>query len=216
MAGRSPEDVAQSLVEDLTVELAAKRLAENPATSTLPVVQDQVVQILMRGLQATHVAERLLQKLSRVVEEAHLPPEVFDRIRLEIMWVQLSPQEKHAQLMQIRRFDDQDFRHLLNYVQETMNAGRVKDVTEVVEHYMGFLDLPVDEMRAHELARVPQLLPVVAGAATLPFLREIVTRLSKELLEGKARGLGFPSAGGQVPGHRRTDRRSLRGFWDSS
>lgn len=185
LAGRSPEDVAQSLVEDLTVDLAAKRLADNPAASTTPVVQEQVVQILMRGLQATHVAERLLQKLSDVVEEAHLPPEVFDRIRQEITWVQLSPQEKHAQLMRIRRFDDQDFRRLLNYTQEAMNAGRIKDVAEVVEHYMGFLDLPADETRAHELARVPQLLPVAAGAATLPLLRGIVTRLSKELLEEK-------------------------------
>jgi hypothetical protein len=183
LAGRSPENVAQSLVEDVTVALAVKRLADNPAASTMPVVQEQVVRVLMRGLQVTHVAERLLQKLSRVVEEAHLPPEVFDRIRQEIMWVQLNPQEKHAQLMRIARFDDQDFHRLLNYAQETMNAGRIEDVTEVVEHYMGFLDLPADKTRAHELARVPQLLPVVAGAATLPLLRGIVTRLSRELLE---------------------------------
>ncbi|MGA3326525.1 MAG: HEAT repeat domain-containing protein [Terriglobia bacterium] len=185
LAGRSPADVARSLVEDLTVDLAAKRLADNPATSTTPVVQEQVVQILMRGLQATHVAERLLQKLSNVVEEAHLPPEVFDRIRQEITWVQLSPQEKHAQLMRIRRFDDQDFHRLLNYIQEAMNAGRNKDLAEVVEHYMGFLDLPADEMRAHELARVPQLLPVAAGAATLSLLQGIAVRLSKELQEEK-------------------------------
>ena len=185
LAGRSTEEVAQSLVEDLTVDLAAKRLADNPSTSTMPVVQEQVVQILIRGLQTTHVAERLLQKLSHVVEEAHLPPEVFDHIRKEIMWVQLNPQEKHAQFMRIPRFDDQDFHRLINYAQESMNAGRVDDVTEVVEHYLGFLDLPPDPARAHDLARLPQLLPVVAGAATLPFLRGVVTRLCKELLEGK-------------------------------
>jgi hypothetical protein len=177
--------VALSLVEDLTVDLAAKRLADNPAASTTPVAQEQVVQILMRGLQATHVAERLLQKLSDVVEEAHLPPEVFDRIRQEIMWVQLSPQEKHAQLMRIQRFDDEDFHRLVNYTHEAVNAGKIQAVTQVVEHYMGFLDLPADETRAHELARVPQLLPVAAGAATLPLLRGIVTSLSKELLKEK-------------------------------
>ena len=183
LAGRSPENVAESLVEDVTVDLVVKRLADNPAASLMPVVLEQVVRVLMRGLQVTHVAERLLQKLSRVVEEAHLPPEVFDRIRQEIMWVQLNPQEKHAQLLRVARFDDQDFHHLLNYAQETINAGRIKDVTEVVEHYMGFLDLPADKTRAHELARVPQLLAAVVGEATLPLLREIVTRLCKELLE---------------------------------
>jgi hypothetical protein len=185
LAGRSAEDVAQSLMEDLTVDLAAKRLTENPAAATMPAVQEQVVQVLMRGLKATHVAQRLLQKLSHVVEEAHLPPEVFNRIRQEILWVQLDPQEKHAQLMRVPRFDDQDFHRLHNYVQETMTAGRSKEVTEVVEHFMGFLDMPADKTRAHELARVQQLLPVAAGAATLPFLRGVVTRLSKELLEEK-------------------------------
>jgi len=183
LAGRTPEDMAQSLVEDMTVELAGKRLAEDPAASTHPMVQEQVVQILLRGLQATHVAERLLQKLSRVVEEAHLPPEVFDRIRKEILWVQLSLEDKHAQLMQVRRFDDQDFHHLTNYVQEAMNTGRVKEVTEVVEHYMGFLDLPTDAGRAGDLARVSQLIPAVTGASTLPLMRDLVARLSKELLE---------------------------------
>jgi DNA-directed RNA polymerase subunit F len=185
LAGRSPQDVAQSLVEDVTVDLAAKRLADNPSAALMPGVMDQVVRVLTRGLEVTHVAERLLQKLSRVVEEAHLPPEVFDRIRQEIMWVQSNPQEKHAQLMRIARFDDQDFRRLLNYTQETMNAGRIKEVTEVVEHYMGFLDLPPDQTRAHELARVAQLLPVVATSATLPLLQGMVTRLSKELSEEK-------------------------------
>jgi len=183
LEGLSPENVVQSLVEDVTVDLVVKRLADNPAAPIMPVVLEQVVQVLIRGLQATHVAERLLQKLSRVIEEAHLPPEVFDRIRQEIMWVQLNPQEKHAQLMRVGRFDEHDFHHLLNYVQETMNAKRIQDVTGVVEHYMGFLDLPADETRARELARVPQLLAVVGGEATLPLLREIVTRLSKELLE---------------------------------
>jgi HEAT repeat protein len=119
------------------------------------------------------------------VEEAHLPAEVFDRIRQEILWVQLDPQEKHAQLMRVARFDDQGFHRLLNYAQEAMNAGRIKEITEVVEHYMGFLDLPPDQTRAHELARVPQLLPVVATSATLPLLQRIVTRLSKELFEEK-------------------------------
>jgi DNA-directed RNA polymerase subunit F len=185
LAGRSPQDVAQSLVEDVTVDLAAKRLADSPSAALMPGVLDQVVRVLTRGLEVTHVAERLLQKLSRVVQEAHLPPEVFDRIRQEILWVQSNPQEKHAQLMRIARFDDQDFRRLLNYVQETMNAGRIQEVTEVVEHYMGFLDLPPDQTRAHELAGVAQLLPVVATSATLPLLQGIVTRLSKELSEEK-------------------------------
>jgi hypothetical protein len=181
LAGQSPANVAQSLVEDVTVDLAAKRLADNQQAALTPGALEQVVRVLTRGLKVTQVAERLLQKLSRVVEEAHLPPEVFNRIRQETMWVQLEPQEKHAQLMRVARFDEQGFHHLLNYAQEAINAGRIKEVTEVVEHYLGFLDLPADETRARELARLSQLLPVVASSATLPILQRIVTRLSKEL-----------------------------------
>jgi len=185
LAGRSPANVAQSLVEDVTVDLAVKRMADNPAAALTPGVLEQVVQVLTRGLKVTQVAERLLQKLSRVVEEAHLPPEVFDRIRQETLWVQLEPQEKHTQLMRVARFDDQGFRHLLNYAQEAMNAGKIKEVTEVVEHYLSFLDLPADQKRASELAGLAQLLPVVTNSATLPFLQRTVTRLSKELCEEK-------------------------------
>jgi hypothetical protein len=186
LAGRSMEEVAQSLVEDLTVDLAAKRLADNPERATTPMVQEQVVRILTRGLQATHVAERLLQKLSRLIEEAHLPPEVFDRIRQEIKWVQMTLEQKHAHLMRLESFDDQDFHRLLNYTQEGMNAGRTSDVTAVVEHYLGFLDSPAHPARAQELSRVPQLLPVVSSAATLPLLQKIAARLTTELRKDRS------------------------------
>jgi hypothetical protein len=181
LAGCSAEDVARSLMEDVTVDLAVKRLADNPAASQTTGVQDSAMRILRRGLEVTRVAERLLQKLSRVSEEAHLPAEVFDQIRQEIMWAQLDLQQKHAQLMRVARFDDQDFSRLLSYVQEAINAGSIREVTEVVEHYLGFLDLPVDRLRAHELARLSQLLPLLANSATFSLLQEIVTRLRQDL-----------------------------------
>ncbi len=184
LAGRPPEAVAESLVEDLTADLAGKQLTKDPARANIPAVQEQVVQILMRGMQATHVAERILQKLSHVVEEAHLPPEVFNRIRQEITWVQLDPQEKHAQLMRIYQFDDQDFQRLIKYLHEAMAAGRVKDVTEVVEHFLKFLDSPPDVSRSQEIAKVLQILPIVTSSTTMPLLRGMATRLSKELLGG--------------------------------
>lgn len=186
LTGRTTEEIAQSLVEDLTVDLAARRLGDNPDRATTPVVQEQVVQILTRGLQATHVAERLLQKLSRVIEESHLPSEVFDRIRQEVMWVQLDLAQKHAHLLRVERFDDQEFHRLINYAQESMNTGRNAEVAEVVEHYMGFLDRPGDKTRAHELSRVPQLLPAVSSGATLPLLQSVAARLTAEL--SKTRG----------------------------
>jgi HEAT repeats len=185
LAGRPPDEVAQNLVEDMTVEWAAKRLAYGRESSAMPAVQEEVIQALMRGLRATQVAERLLQKLARVVEEAGLPPEVFDRIRQEITWMQLSLTEKHAQLTRLRRFNEQEFQRLLGYAREAMNEGRIDEVTEVVEHYLDFLNLPADNAQAEELARLLHLLPVLTGTATFQLMRRIVARLSKELLDDK-------------------------------
>ncbi len=184
LSGRPPEAVAESLVEDLAADLAGKQLTNDPERAMLPAVQEQVVQILMRGMQATHVAERILQKLSHVVEEAHLPPEVFNRIRQEIMWVQLDPKDKHAQLMGIFQYDEQDFQRLTKYLQEAMAAGQVKDVTEVVEHFLGFLDSPPDLARSQEVAKILQILPIVTSPTTMPVLRSMAARLSKEMLNG--------------------------------
>jgi HEAT repeat protein len=46
-------------------------------------------------------------------------------------------------------------------------------------------------VRAQELSRVPQFLPVVAGVQTLPLLRSFVTRLSNALLEPQHSGGEF-------------------------
>jgi len=45
----------------------------------------------LRGLQTTRMAERLLEKLGKCLEEAHLPSELFQRLRQELMWSALSP-----------------------------------------------------------------------------------------------------------------------------
>ena len=90
-------------------------------------VEKEVLQALLRGLKATRVAERLMQKLAQFVEQANLPKEVYERIRREVMWFTLPAEIKHAQLLSQGQSTPQDFARLVQYVQEAMGEGRISE-----------------------------------------------------------------------------------------
>ncbi len=103
---RSAKEAAESIVEDMAAGWAANQLAHPPAGLSTLAVEEDALRVLLRGLKATRVAERLLQKLSQFIAEANLPPEVYERMRQGMAWYGLSQEEKHAQLMAIERFSD--------------------------------------------------------------------------------------------------------------
>jgi HEAT repeat protein len=184
LRGRPTNEVAAQLVEDVAVEWAVKHLAAAPAGPGAIAVEEEVVRALSRSLKATQVATRLLRKLAKIMEDANLPPEVYDRIRQEITWAALSPAEKHQQLMQLNRFSAQQFRRLVNYVKEMMDAGKTEPAIEISRHYLANLDSAPAQVRVEGLARTPELLSTLAAQHTLEFLRQASSGLCTNLLNG--------------------------------
>jgi hypothetical protein len=178
-----PGVMAAHLMEDAIAGWTAERLTTTASQGGVPVVGDEVLHALLRGLKATRVAERLLQKLADFVQQAHLPQEVYDRIRREVMWFTMPEKEKEAQLVRLERFTALDFDRLLHYLQEAVNEGRFEEAAEIAQHYFAALDKAPAAVQAEELQRAPQLLQSLAGMQTLELMHTLAEPLVRDLLD---------------------------------
>ena len=146
-------------------------------------IDAEVLQALLRGLKATRVAERLMQKLASFIEQANLPTEVYDRLNREVMWFALSPEKKHAHLISQERYTPTDFARLVNYVQEAVMQGRISEATEMAEHFFSAWEKAPSSVRAEELKRVPELLRALASVQTVPLMHTLAEPLLREILD---------------------------------
>ncbi|HXW15510.1 MAG TPA: HEAT repeat domain-containing protein, partial [Terriglobia bacterium] len=146
-------------------------------------VEKEVLQALLRGLKATRVAERLMQKLAQFIEQANLPAEVFERLRREVMWFTLPAETKHAQLLRQGQYTPQDFARLVQYVQEAMGEGRISEATDIAKHYFSGWEKAPSAVRAEELKRAPELLRALASMQTLPLMHTLAEVLLREIQE---------------------------------
>ncbi len=146
-------------------------------------VEKEVLEALLRGLKATRVAERLMQKLAQFVEQANLPAEVYERIHREVMWFTLPTEKKVAQLLNQRLFTAQDFARLVQHVREAMGEGRISEATDIAQHYFAAWENASSAVRAEEMKRAPELLRALASVQTLPLMHTLAEPLRREILE---------------------------------
>jgi HEAT repeat protein len=146
-------------------------------------VEIEVLQALLRGLKATRVAERLMQKLAQFVEQANLPVEVYDRIHREVMWFTLPAEKKHAQLLSQRPSTPLEFTRLVQYVQEAMSEGKISEATDIAQHYFSSWEKAPAAVRAEELKRAPELLRALASVQTLPLMHTLAEPLLGEIVD---------------------------------
>lgn len=176
-----PGDMAKELAEDETAGWASDKLAQTANSPGGKAGETEVLQGLLRCIQATQAAERLLQKLERVIRDAGLPAEVFERIRREVMWHLLTRKEKLTELMHLGYFTELDFRRLIGYLHEAVNAGAVQDALQLATHFLTRVSSAPPENLAGEIARLPELLTAIAAPQTLGFVREAAAWVSHQL-----------------------------------
>jgi HEAT repeat protein/uncharacterized membrane protein YgcG len=146
-------------------------------------VETEVLQALLRGLKATQVAERLMQKLAQFVEQANLPAEVYERIHREVMWFTLPAEKKVAQLLSQRQFTAQDFARLVQHVREAMGEGRISEATDIAQHYFAAWENASSGVRAEEMKRAPELLRALASVQTLSLMHTLAEPLLREIVD---------------------------------
>ncbi|MBI4463964.1 MAG: HEAT repeat domain-containing protein [Acidobacteria bacterium] len=183
LRGRASQEIASEMAEDMAVEWATERLSAAPEEEAVKMaVVGEVAQVLGRALKTTLVAERLLRKIADLSEAANLQSEVKDRIRNEVKWFALSTEEKHAYLMGLTEFNDQEFRHLLDYLREAEKKDEIGKAVEAARHYLAFLDAVPRPALREGLVRMPELLRTIIGPQTAEFTQAVVLRLVEHLV----------------------------------
>ena len=175
-----PEQLAAEYMQDTALQLAGTRLQTATESSKLE-IEEEVLHVLARSLEATHMADRLAQKLAKFVTDFAVPPHIQLKIREELQWTSLNSSKKFTKLMELKRYSNLEFRRFIELGKELLAQGSVKDVGTLVNHYFEFLDDPEVRIENAELSRVPEIVQTLASADAA-FLSKTMERLGRVLL----------------------------------
>jgi hypothetical protein len=174
-----PDQMASEVIEDTAAKWAAERLSKAPAGAEGLIVEEEVMRVLLRSLQATQVAARLAEKLAAYIKDFQIPQTTTNRIQGELEWVVVPVKEKTRRLLQFKKFEAHQFRRLIVQLSELVKAGDLESVSQLANHYISLLDvakIPEPE----ELSRFPELVHTLAGLRS-DFWQNSTARLSEFL-----------------------------------
>ena len=180
MQGLGPKELAGELMSNVAFRWASGKLASVPMGTEAFVVEAEVVQVLARSLHATQMAGKLAGKLAGYVRDYQIPRGTVEKIQDELNWVALRPEQKHAQLLQLPRYNALQFRRLMEHLKGLLAKAHATEATELAQHYFCFLELPPQEILPEELSRAPELIHVMAGVRT-GFARELLETLVEQM-----------------------------------
>jgi HEAT repeats len=175
-----PERLAAEYIEDTALKLAGMKIQSSGGTPRKILVEEEVVFLLGRSLQATHMADRLAQKLTKFIQDFAIPPHIQEKIREELQWTSFNSNKKYSRLMELARFSNIEFRRLQEFLKELVTQRDLERATALVSHYFDFLDDPQAVIDSHDLSRAPDLLGTVP-LAHAEFTSKTAERLSRTL-----------------------------------
>ncbi|HZP17142.1 MAG TPA: HEAT repeat domain-containing protein [Terriglobales bacterium] len=176
-----PEQLAAEYIQETALQIAGTKLRSAPGESQKLVVEEEVVHVLARSLQATHAADRLAQKLTQFIQDFAVPAHIQERIREEMQWTALNGTKKYARLMELQHYSNIEFRRLLDFAKELVNQRDMERATALVSHYFDFLDVAEGRIETTELSRAPELIRTIP-VAQVSFASKTAERLGRTLL----------------------------------
>jgi len=177
-----PEQLAAEYVEESTLKLIAKKLSDvGKARHDKYIVEEDVLRLLARSLQATHMADRLAFKLAKFFQEYSVPSHLQTKIQEELRWTALSPRQKLAKLMELSRYNYTEFRRLVEHVKEQIAQRDSEKVVQLTIHYYEFLDDDKSAIEPEELSRSIELIRT-SKFGREPETKLVIERLGKALL----------------------------------
>jgi hypothetical protein len=177
-----PEQLAAEYVEESTLKLIAKKLADSGKNHhDKYIVEEDVLRLLARSLQATHMADRLAFKLAKFFQDYSIPAHLQTKIQEELRWTALSPRQKFSKLISLKHFNYTEFRRLIEYLKDLIAQRETEKVVELACHYYAFLDDEKSPIEAEELSRSIELLRATKFGRE-PETNLIIDRLGKALM----------------------------------
>jgi len=155
-----PETIAAEMVTDKVIQLVVQKLEACGQDADKFVVDNEVFRALARSIQATHMADSVLKKLRKLVEEQVLPERVQQHIQDELRWTALTPPVKQAKLLELENFDRNDFRRLQEHMQDLLKAQLLDEANDVAAHYLETLGLETEMPSMEGVSRLPSLIAV--------------------------------------------------------
>ncbi len=181
LASLPPEQLAAEYIEDTALQLAGAKLKTSTDKSEKLLIEADVVRVLARSLQATHMADRLAQKLVKFIHDFAVPPHVQEKIREELVWSSLNSSKKFARLMNIKHYSSTEFRWLMELSKELVMLRDMDRASALTSHYFDFLDEEGVQIVTTELSRAPELMRCVS-LAYAGFASKTAERLGRTLL----------------------------------
>lgn len=181
LSNLSPDRLAAEYIEDTALKLAGLKLKSNEESPRKLLVEEEVVFLLGRSLQATQMADRLAQKLTKFIQDFAIPPHVQEKIREELLWTSYNSTKKYSQLMELKCFSNVEFRRLQEFLKELVTQHDLQRAGALVAHYFDFLDDPQASLEGGALSRAPELLRTVPVSQT-EFSSKTAERLGRTLL----------------------------------
>lgn len=149
-----PDQMAAEIIEDSAVKWAADRLSQSPTGLDAVIVEEEVVRVLLRSLQATKMADRLARKLAQFCKDVAMPQTTLARIQEELRWVTVPEKQKATELLKLTRFNRGAFRRLLDLIQDLVKQQDFEAATQLGLQYLKIFE---GEPETEELARFPEL-----------------------------------------------------------
>jgi HEAT repeat protein len=176
----SPEHLAAEYIEDTALQVVGEKLRSASAGSQKLLIEEDVIHVLARSLQATHKADRLAQKLTKFIQDFAVPQNIQDKIKEELQWTAFNNGKKYARLMEIRNYSNIEFRRFLEFLKELVVQREMERATALASHYFDFLDEPNVKIESSELSRAPELIRSIP-LAQVGFAAKTAERLGRAL-----------------------------------
>lgn len=176
-----PEQLAAEYFQDTALQLAGKRIQSATGETQKIQLEEEVVYLLARSLQATHMADRLSQKLTKFIQDYAVPPHIQEKIREELNWTSLVTSKKYARLMELKHYSNIEFRRLLEVMKDFVAQRDMDRATALASHYFEFLDEPGVQIENSELSRAPELIRAIS-VAHAGFAGKTAERLGRTLM----------------------------------